>query len=342
MKVGIDVSQVVYGTGVSDYTVNLYQHLPPEVMVPVGFSLRRQADLKKLIPLAKIYPLPPTVTHLLWNQLHQIPIENFTGAIDVFHSSDWTQAPSKAKKVTTIHDLAPFIYPQETLAQVVTVHTAKMRWVVKECDAIICVSQNTKEDMSRLFPDTTNRLIMIPEALPSRFTIPAQPSPYSDYVVTIGSKQPRKNIARLIRAFDAYSQTYHLPSKLVIIGDVGVKTNNPNIITTGYLKTQLLINILAGAQALIYPSLYEGFGLPVLEAFYHQVPVVCSQTSSLPEVAGKAAVFIDPTSEISIAQGISTAISQRSKLISAGLKQLTHFSWENTAKKTLEVYKSLC
>src|SRR3989344_1632562 len=139
MRVGIDVSSVVYGTGVSQYTLELIRHLPEESTVPVGFSLRRQAELSRLIPHCSIYPIPPSVLHVLWNKFHVLSFDNFIpGHFDIYHSSDWAQAPSKALKVTTVHDLAPFLFPTETSSQIVATHTARMHWVVKECAKIIC------------------------------------------------------------------------------------------------------------------------------------------------------------------------------------------------------------
>ena len=322
MKVGIDISSVVYGTGVSDYTHELVSHLKPllgDSLKTFGFSLRRRRD--------DFLPFPPTFMDFLWNRLHIVNVETFVGHIDVYHSSDWTQAPSHAKKVTTIHDLSPFLYPAETDPKIVTVHTRRMKWVVAECDKIICVSHNTAQDMRRLFPDTSARLVVVPEALPSRFLLHPTPHNLDNYVLAIGSRQPRKNIARLKKACELLGQ------KLIIVGEGS---------DIGYVTDQQLINYLSGASAFGYPSLYEGFGLPILEAFHFKVPVACSNTSSFPEVAGNAAAYFDPLSIESIAAGIKSALSNRGKLVAAGTKQLSKFSWETTAKKTLEVYKSLC
>lgn len=342
MKVTLDVSQAIFGTGVSDYIINLVQHLPPETMNLVGFSLRRQSELQALFPQAKSFPLPPRLAHVIWNQLHVLPVEIFAGKSDIFHSSDWTQPPTSALKVTTIHDLAPFILPHETSPQIVAVHQARMHWVVKECQKLICVSENTASDLIRLFPQTQGRVVVIAEALPTRFMIPAQPSPCKDYLFAIGSTQPRKNLPRLINAYLHFKKTLHLPEKLIIAGDCGISVPDPSVIFTGYVPTSQLVNLLAGAEAFIYPSLYEGFGLPLLEAFYHQVPVVCSQTSSLPEVAGEAAILVDPYSEEALADGVSQALKKRSQLVASGRKRLTKFSWEKTAAQTLALYKSLC
>ncbi len=328
MKVGLDVSSIIYGTGVSNYTLELLQHLPQDILVPFGYSLRRLAELKRIILKGVSLPIPPTVMHYLWNVLHLVNVESFIGEVNIYHSSDWTQGPSQAKKVTTVHDLSPFLYPAETDPQIVAVHAARMKWVVKECDKIICVSNSTAADLHRLFPSTIGRTVVIPEALPGKYlSLQPQITKNANYVFAIGARQPRKNIDRLKLACAKLGQ------KLIVVGEGS---------DLGYVSDQALVNYLAGASAFVYPSLYEGFGLPILEAFYYHVPVACSNTSSLPEVAGEAAAYFDPLSVESIAAGITQAIKDRDRLTAAGTKQLAKFSWDNVAQETLRVYKSLC
>lgn len=327
MKIGIDISQSVYGTGVSEYVINLIRYLPQEDILPFGFSLRRREDLKRILLKGVSFPIPPTLMDFLWNRLHIFNVENFTGQIDVYHSSDWTQGPSKAKKVTTIHDLSPFLYPQEVDPQIVAVHTRRMKWAVAECDHFICVSQNTASDLQRLFSIPSPKITVIYEALPTKYlSLRPQITKSANYVFAIGARQPRKNINRLKKACELLQQ------KLVIVGEGS---------DIGYVSDQDLVNYLANASVFVYPSLYEGFGLPILEAFHYQVPVAASNISSIPEVAGDAAVLFDPYSQDSIASAITQAIKNRQQLVSAGLKQLAKFSWEETAEQTLTVYKSL-
>ena len=339
MKVGIDISQAVYGTGVSDYVINLVQHLPQSELVLFGFSLRRKSDITTPFPSAKTFLIPPTFLDIIWNRLHILPAETLIGPVDILHSSDWTQPPTQAKKVTTIHDLAPFIYPQETSPNIVAVQTRRMKWVVKECDQIICVSQNTANDLKLRFKVQESRIKVVYEALPTRYQLKPQITKYTNYILAIGARQPRKNIQRLITA------CRELKLKLIIVGEPPSTlplSSSPALIYTGYVTDQDLVNYLAGTSAFVYPSLYEGFGLPILGAFYHGAPVACSNTSSLPEVAGDAAAYFDPLSVESIAAGITQAIADRDRLVAAGTKQLAKFSWAKTAQQTLDVYKSIC
>src|SRR5574341_726113 len=130
MRIGIDVSQIVYGTGVSVYTQNLVRELlridDQNEYLLFGGSLRQLGDLKSKLKefnvVKKIFPLPPTALDLLWNRLHILPIESLVGKLDAYHSSDWTQAPSTAFKVTTVHDLVPVKYPHESHPRIVAAH----------------------------------------------------------------------------------------------------------------------------------------------------------------------------------------------------------------------------
>lgn len=342
MNIGIDISAIAYGTGVSDYAYDLVTNLllqsGADNINPFGFSLRRRQTILDRLPKAQVFPIPPTLLDVLWNRLHLLPIEKLVGDLDVYHSSDWTQAPSKAKKITTIHDLSPFIFPAEMDQKIVEVHTRRMNWVVRECDRIICVSQNTAEDLKRLFGVDTKKISIIYEALPSRFLLKPRMSKHVNYLVTIGARQPRKNTGRLISAFLKFKDKYQLPAKLVVIGEYARVYDSPHVTYTGYVSDQEMVDLLAGSMAFVYPSLYEGFGLPILGAFHHKVPVVTSNVSSLPEVAGEAAILVDPYNEEAIAQGIAEAIKQRDKLVSLGTQQLAKFSWAETARQTLEAY----
>ena len=157
MNVGLDTSAVVYGTGVSNYTLELMNGL----RLKLGSSLKTFSFSR--------YPL--MFMEYLWNGLHVFDVENLIGKIDIYHSSDWVQAPSKAKKVTTVHDLTPFLYPAEVDPLIVEVHTRRMKWVEKECDSVICVSQSTASDLKKLFKISDEKIHVIYEGLPTKFAI---------------------------------------------------------------------------------------------------------------------------------------------------------------------------
>ncbi len=361
MKITIDISQSIYGTGVADYTFGLVKSLrdlyPLNDYKLFAGSLRRQQEFHALWDKALVYPLPPALLHFLWNKIHVLNIEYLVGNTDVYHSSDWAQAPSKAKKVSTIHDLSPLLFPQEmkgsTLRNIAAVHSARLKRVKEECDKIICVSNSTAKDAEELLNIEKSRINVVYEAMPLRFayrpskqdtTVMKKKFAVEDYILANGTISPRKNIKRLIESFLTYRKKLSLPEKLIIVGRFGwgelnIPSDN-SIILTGYLKDHEFLSLMAGAKVFAYPSVYEGFGLPILTAFYQRTPVLTSNVSSMPEIAGKAAVLVDPTSEAEIAHGLAKAIADSDSLVKAGSFQLSKFSWEKTARETFEVYKS--
>lgn len=165
MRIGIDISQIVYqGTGVANYTRNLVEHLlkidQRNQYVLFGSSLRKRGLLSNYLAKwldkypnveGKLFSLPPTFWELVWNRLHLWSVERLIGPVDVFLSSDWIQPPTqKAKKVTTVHDLTPFLFPETMDARIVATHQQRMKWVTKECDLILADSRATAKDLVKL------------------------------------------------------------------------------------------------------------------------------------------------------------------------------------------------
>lgn len=357
MKIGIDISQIVYGTGVSDYTKNLVKTLlkidKTDEFMLFGGSLRRANELRSYNvgvhgnSVIKIFPVPPTVADYIWNRLHILPIEWLIGKLDVFHSSDWTQPPSKAYKVTTIHDLTPLRFPEISHPKIVAAHKARLKWVKKEVDKIIAVSEFTKREIVELLDIDPGRIVVIHEA-PDSDMKPVGKEKIEetkkrlgiggDYLLVVGA-DPRKNIPAIIQAFKQIKR-YMTRLNLVIVGKPweGIPDTG-GVKVLGHVKREELASLYFGAQALVYTSLYEGFGLPILEAMRVGCPVVTSNISSMPEVAGDAAVLVDPRVPEEIAKGTEKVLSDRRKWVEKGQKWASEFSWEKTAKQTLKVYK---
>lgn len=360
MKIAIDISQAIYGTGVSVYTKNLVAHLikqhPEDEFVLFGGSLRRRQELislvKKLKGTPKIYPFPPTLMDFVWNSLHLIPIETFTGPVDLIHTSDWTEPPSKFPKVTTVHDLIPFKYPQTTTDSIRNAHKKKLAWVIRESRKIIAVSEATKRDLMSILRVPEGKIVVIPEGVADRYfpqtldIVEAVNRRYKtgdNYLFTLSTVEPRKNQAALIKAYEIVRKTYP-DLKLVIAGRVrqdGNLTPTEGVITPGYVPEADLPALFTGCLAFVFPSLYEGFGLPPLEAMACGAPVAVSDISSLPEVVGAAGVLFDPESVPDIAAGIIKAIQNRSELRKKGLKQAAKFTWDRAAEETYRVYQKV-
>lgn len=174
MRIGIDISQIVYeGTGVARYVRELVTALVVQDLknqyVLFGASLRRRVVFEQFVKTLpkervtlKTIPIPPTFLDILWNRLHIIQVERFIGNVDVFWSSDWTQPPlTKAKGITTIHDVSPLRFPREHAATIVATHARRLKWVKKECAFILCDSEATKMDVSNFLhiPSSVLRVV---------------------------------------------------------------------------------------------------------------------------------------------------------------------------------------
>lgn len=354
MKIAIDISQIVYETGVSVYTQNLVKNLfaidTKNEYILFGGSLRKLKYLKKFTQSlkgnfkAKIFPIPPTAANLIFNKLRFPTIESFVGKIDVFHSSDWTQPQSKAFKVTTIHDLAPILFKNETHPKTIDAHTRRLEWVKKEVDRIIVPSNSINKDLMKLNVDK-DKVRVIPEAADEIFKPQSEDkiinlrNKYNikkDYLLCIGVGG-RKNTQRVIEAFNKCNTNNNL--EIVLIGKNLEFKNQKDTIFTGHVPKAELPIFYSGAQALLYPSLYEGFGLPILEAFVCHCPVVTSNLGSMKEVAGTGAVLVEPKNVDSITDGVLKILKNRNSYISKGAKQAKNFSWQKTAALTLKVYQ---
>jgi len=355
MKIGIDISQIIYNTGVSVYTKmligNLSEFDKSNRYILFGGSFRRLDEIRKFVNTLpknnfqkKLYPLPPSLLDLLWNRMHIGRMDLFTGKLDVLHTSDWSEPRSKAFKVTTIHDLSPILYPKLTDSRIVDTQKARLNWVFKESDRIIVPSEFTKSDLIKLGVKE-NIIRVIPEAVDPFFArsnnseieaLKRKIKLTSDYILSVGVG-PRKNTKNIIKAFEMVKPGKNL--KLLIVGfDHYGYSENRNVRFLGQVSKTDLRTLYSGASLLLYPSLVEGFGIPILEAFACGCPVVTSNCSSMPEVAGKAAIYVEPKDVHSIANGIITALKQRSSLVKKGKTRIKQFSWQNTAKMTLDVY----
>lgn len=353
MKIAIDISQVVYGTGVSTYTKRLVEALlsidhENEYVLFAG-TLRRKKDIEEYAKglrgnfTLKVFLIPPTLTNLLWNRLHWFNVGRLIGGIDIVHTSDWSEPPSRARKVTTIHDLTPFKYPEETPAVIQKAHKARLALVKREKTHIIAPSEATKKDLIKMgFEKKLIRVIPEAAGLKMPYVVKNDPeiASYGKYALTVGTAK-RKNMKRLIKAFELAADKADL-DKLVVVGERPREfEKNHKVIFTGHVSDEKLVGFYKGAKVFVYVSLYEGFGIPILDAFSAHVPVVTSNASSMPEVALGAAVLVDPVNVDSISKGIIKAVNDRKVLIAKGKKRLEKFSWENTAKMTLSYYNDI-
>ncbi len=359
MKIAIDVSQSIYGTGVSRYTKHLVTQLlrqdEKNEYVLFGGSLRRKKELDAWIHRLgdgqkKTYRLSPNMLNLLWNTFHLLPAETLMGKVDLIHTSDWAEPPAKASKVTTVHDLNFLIDAKYAHAKIKSVQQKRLYWVAKETDGIIAVSQATKRDLIKYLDIDSERIEVIHEGPSIEYppvvsdseaqALAARLQISKPFIVLPGSGHPRKNIKAAIRAFTQAK----LDHQLVILGRATADEKaaaKKDVVYAGFVSDREYEILISRAAALFYPSLYEGFGMPILDAFVCGVPVVTSNISSMPEVADQAAVLVDPTDTEAMATGIMKALENHRELVKAGKERVKKFSWKKTATETLHFYSQV-
>jgi alpha-1,3-rhamnosyl/mannosyltransferase len=263
--------------------------------------------------------------------------------------------------VLTIHDLIPLLFPHHSTAQARLLFRWAMALALRAARRVIAISEATRRDLLAHFRVPAAHVVVAPEAADPSFrprpaaeveTVRRKYGLSGQYILYLGSNKPHKNLLHLVEAFSRL--TPHT-SHLVIAGvwdprypEVRQRAEalglEERVCFLGPVAESDLPAVYSGATLFAFPSLYEGFGLPVLEAMACGAPVVCSNTSSLPEVAGDAALTFDPTSIDAIADALRRLLSDselRAELRTRGLHRAAQFSWERTAQETLAVYESV-
>ncbi|MHB1336538.1 MAG: glycosyltransferase family 4 protein [Candidatus Humimicrobiaceae bacterium] len=294
--------------------------------------------------------------------------EKLLGDVDVIHSTAYVVPELlKAKLVVTIHDLSFLLFPDLHTEENIRLLMKNLIYINSRPNKIICDSEQTKKDLIRFFHVPEEKIKVIYLGVDHIFSDPVLEEKKDiilarhdliglNYILTVASIEPRKNFERIIRVFseivkdEKYGDIY-----LICAGGAGWRNESIHKLVKekgledkvrflGYVEETDLPSIYNGAKFFMYPSLYEGFGLPVLEAMASKVPVLTSNVSSLPEVAGDAAIMVDPYSEKEIYSASIRLLgneSLRKELKISGVERSNLFTWESTAFKTLGVYREV-
>jgi len=372
MKVLIDCTQIArQKAGVGVYALNLVEellkHQSDELEVwllvqdddPDFLLLRHRINVIQVpARISRILPL-----RLILEQIY-IPWLAWKHKIDVLHSLHYSfpLLRTRALRIVTIHDLTSFVMPEvHTRIKLIYFHFF-IRAANRLVDALIFVSNATEADWMRYFPNTSR----------TRFVVPLGKAPiYSQnlpvdridrvverykltrpYLLYIGTIEPRKNLTRLVAAFALLAQSFPMHT-LVIAGMKGWMYQelfetvtklrlDSRVIFTGFIAEEDKPYLIAGAEAFVYPSLYEGFGIPVLEALACGTPTLTSNRSSLPEVAGNAALLVNPESIEDIAFHLERLLVDselRQSLRERSIVQASLFDWARTADETIDAYQ---
>lgn len=261
--------------------------------------------------------------------------------------------------VVTIHDLVAFTHPRTIPWKYALYMRRRIRRALQTAQRTICVSESAKRDVLRLLAPPAEKIACIHHGVSERFH-PESPERIDEvrrryglerpYILFVGNLEPRKNLGGLVRAFRIVRREAKEPIDLVVAGQIAWKSGEllrelgeedvrNSVRLTGYFPAEDLPALYSGALAFVFPTLWEGFGMPVLEAMACGAPVVASRVPSIEEIAKDAAILVDPHSPDSIGSGIREALhGPRASFRRRGIERAAQFSWLTTARRTLEVY----
>lgn len=368
LTVGYDATAAVRQTaGIGRYARELLRALsllPSQDRYRVTYaSVGASIELPQLGPRFRTYLIPASdrVLHAIWNRARiPLPIEMRTGSLDVFHSPDFSLAASLAPSIVTVHDLAFEVVPQlgyPTLARYL--HRAVPAGV-RRARAVIVPSANTKQAVIRRFGTDPSKIHVIPEAASDVFKpegvdqdheVLGRLGVHPPFLLSVSTLEPRKNYQRLLEAFAAL-RARGRDVRQVIVGRPGwlygpiferwreLKLEGAALFLSS-VGDEDLAALYRQAELTVYPSIYEGFGLPALEALASGSPLACSGNSSLPEVTGDAGVFFDPWDVEDMTETIDALLldpNRRHELAARGPIQAQKFSWFRAATETNALY----
>lgn len=337
----------------NDYVLFLCNHAP-------GPKFNFRNNFKKFVTS---FPTRSTFARIIWEQFwlsREIKKEN----INLFHGTSFVLPFFKpCKYVLTIYDLSYLYYPESYTFLNRLYYLLFLKHSIKIADRIIAISEAAKNEIMHEFGVGERKISVIYPSVDEHFGVirksTAQIFVEQNYLISspffifVGSLIPRKNLVRIIKAFDKIKN--NVAHKLIIIGKRGwlydeifetvrILNLQNRVVFTNYVSEQDLPLFYNAADALIFTSLHEGFGIPILEAMACGCPVITSNKSSMPEVAGDAAVLVDPIDIDEIADAMMKIVEDeelRKKLVNKGFERAKLFSWENSAKKLLDVYESV-
>jgi glycosyltransferase involved in cell wall biosynthesis len=372
MKIGIDISLTIgEKAGVGYYSANLIEALAKidkknkYLLYPFFYHIYHPDFKTAIAPLQRNFylrfeKLPKKLIDLLWHS--RIPRKWIFGDVDILHSTTFCAPPDHyGKLIVTIYDISFLTLPE--------CHTEANRQhclngtldAVRHADCIIAISNHGKAELVKYFDVDPDKIVVthlaakdifIPCNLEEQNRVLQKYRIPRDFILTVGSNEPRKNIGTLIRAYVTLPESVKNEHPLVIAGGKGWLNSDLNALIEsqssnqvrriGYVDEQDLPALYSAAAAFVYPSKYEGFGLPILEAMSCGAPVITSNTSSMPEISGDAALYFDPADANQLKNRILELIANadlKAELRRKGFANAKRFSWEKTARETIRIYE---
>jgi glycosyltransferase involved in cell wall biosynthesis len=366
MRLTIDaVPLLVRSAGVKNYFYHWVRHLKQQAQ---GIDLK----LFPFLPVPSRLDHEGSVTNRLSTfarlvflyGLNHTPI-NVSGELlprcDVFHTCKLLNPPPRAKLTATIHDLTCWVLPETHFPKNVAADKRFSERILRRADGIIAVSESTRQDAIRILKLAPEKIRVIHHGIAAEFfSITRHDAEAArcrlglsrPYLLFVGTIEPRKNLDLLLDAYEGLPQPTRQEFELIVAGPRGWARPQtvarlgavPGVRYLGYVREADLPGLFAGATAFVYPSLYEGFGFPVVQAMAAGTPVITSGLSALPEVTGGVAVLIDPRSQADLQRAISellTSPSRRADLSTRARSQARRFSWAECARQSLRFFEKV-
>ena len=371
MHIGLDgIPLAAAKTGIGHYTFELAQSLA-RIAADDSFELIAPANILAENGEREALPANLRVTYREPNALSKhwwtigLPLYMRRSPFDLFHGTNynvplWKLCPT----VVTIHDLSLFLYPETHEEHLVRRGLKRMPIMARTATRIITPSESVRREVVERLKIAPDKIVAIPEAARREFHPAGDEEKRDvrrkfriedDFLLYVGTLEPRKNLMLLVRALEEVLRTTELKPKLVIAGKKGWLVDelfayieragiSDRLLFTGYVGDEDLRALYSSCRVCIYPSLYEGFGLPPLEAMACGTPVITTRIPSLMETVGTAARLVEPDDVHALASNIVELLTDKSArtfLSEAGLRRAAEFSWEKTARLTLDVYREV-
>jgi len=376
VRIAVDYTSAVYQrAGIGRYTRGLVTALAGLggghrfVLVVAGQDGEGEvpSDLGENLLVCRL-PLSQRFWTVLWHRLRvPLPLDLFTGAVDVFHSPDYVLPPlRRGKRLVTIHDLSFLRYPEGAEPSLRRYLSTAVPRSVAEADLVLADSESTRQDVGELLGVRLSKVEVLYPGVGEAFR-PVEDSAALTHVqelyglshpflLTVGTLEPRKNIVAVLDAYAQLRRGKGFEHQLVIAGGLGWRYGGifsrveelsleDSVSFLDYVPDEHLPALYSLADVLVFPSLYEGFGLPPLEAMACGTPVVTSNSSSLPEVIGDAGLMVPAGDTSALAEAIRMVLEDshvRQELVSKGLSRAARFSWRDSGERLIGIYGRLC